>query len=415
MQHRTSNISPDKPLSGGPRREGSGNYRQGLHGGEILKAAARIGIAPDKILDFSSNTNIFALSTTERLVRGYNYNYQRYPESGCPALTRAIAKFEGLEPENILCGNGAADLIWLTLRALAPSSVLFLGPVFSEYVRACKALGIQYEIIETSPKEEFACTPEVLSRLWESRPELAIICSPNNPGAIAYSNLGKIMSALRAPRILTDLSYRDFLRGTPEHAAHCWSSLSKMCGRGTEIISLHSFTKFFCCPGIRLGYLVGAPMTIARFAQQAPAWSVSQLAQDMGLAFLEHIEEYDASLAPMRQARYEFGIGLRRLPLFDPELVLEGPNFFCCGISAGYLRAANSATQDLRDYANATPDSSGRIRIGNAGELQSFLLQNGILVRDCDNIPGMPEGFVRIQVRSTADNDRLLEALQRAL
>ena len=365
-------------------------YTQGMHGGELARAAASFGLKPENVTDFSSNANVFAQEITRRLCGESPYPFINYPASDSAELCAAIATHESVKPENILCGNGAADLIWLALHALKPASVLFLGPVFSEWIRACNALGIGCQIITPPAEDEFACTAEILNRLWESRAELAVVCSPNNPGGVTYDNLGNILAVLRTPRVLVDLSYREFLHGKPEYAWHAWPALHEARGRGAEIYGLHSFTKFFCCPGIRLGYLVGEARAIAALGAQTPAWSVAPFAQNLGLAFLEHLEAYRESLGELVPARYDLGANLWRMELFEPDLVLEGPNFFCCGLK-----------------------KDGNLK-GRAGKLQNELLRRGVLVRDCDNIPGMPPGFVRIQVRGREDNEKLLHALRKA-
>jgi threonine-phosphate decarboxylase len=95
---------------------------------------------------------------------------------------------------------------------------------------------------------------------------------------------------------------------------------------------------------------------------------------------------------------------LRGLEIFDPRLVLEGPVFFCCGLSSGNTNRAG------RGSANR----EGKTSPARAGILQNYLLERGMLIRDCDNIPGMRPGFVRIQVRSAEDNRRLLAVLETA-
>lgn len=375
-----------------------GRFSQGLHGGEIYKAAAAIGLKPGQITDFSSNTNIFARHITARILSEIPEAWLHYPEADSVSLKKALARHEGVEPENILPGNGAADLIWRFLQETAPRSILFIGPVFSEYVRAAKALGISYNIVSPPAEDEFALGEAALKSVWDSQAELCIICTPNNPGGVTYENIGAIFAALRTPRVLVDLSYREFIFGTSLYEPNHWKSYSRIRAQGMSVTCLHSFTKFFCCPGLRLGYLVGDAMQIRAIGARLPSWSVGGEAQEAGLRFLDNIEEYKASLAPLRAARYEFGAELRRLAVFNPDLVLEGPNFFCCGLadnSPGALLLRNGAGL-------------------KAAELQNFLLQHKILVRACDNIPGMPPGFVRIQVREEEDNQKLLYALSKA-
>jgi threonine-phosphate decarboxylase len=379
---------------------------QGRHGGETIGLAGKLGINPDEIVDFSCNTNIFALDLTRKIVGQSAYAFDHYPDQNCTRLNLSIARHEdqsgaasgGVSAENILAGNGAAELIRLALRVLSPTETLFIGPVFSEYIYAAKALRLRHQIIPTLPEDNFACTGDILRQLEKSTADLAVLCTPNNPGGITYGNMDEILGSIRSPKILLDLSYREFLYGAPAYRQSFRQALNPLKNRQSELLCLHSFTKFFCCPGIRLGYLTGEKKTIAALRRQTPAWSVSQSAQDLGTLFLEHLEEYRATLGGLATARSAFGARLRGLEIFNPGQVLEGVVFFCCGLSAN----AGSAAQ-RKNYARAP-----------SAALRGRLLQSGMLIRDCANIPGMPPGFVRIQVRSGEDNEKLLKALETA-
>lgn len=381
-----------------PEEKKTGRFSQGLHGGEIYRAAASMGLRPRQILDFSSNTNIFARELTAAILADSSEAWLHYPEFNAASLQKATALKEGVNPDCVAMGNGSADLIWRFFQAAAPRSILFIGPVFSEYIRAAEALGIQYNIVTPQAELEFALGEAELRKIWDSQAELCVICTPNNPAGITYENIGAIFASLRTPRVLVDLSYREFLGGTPLYEANHWNSYSRMRAPGMSVFCLHSFTKFFCCPGLRLGYLVGDAIHIKSINARMPSWTVSGQAQEAGLRFLDEMDAYKKTLAPMRSARYELGAELRRLGVFNPDLVLEGPNFFCCGLA------------DNSSGAMLSRDGSG-IR---AADLQNFLLQHKILVRNCDNIPGMPPGFVRIQVREPGDNEKLLHALGKA-
>ncbi len=361
------------------------------HGGNVYAVAMRLGANPEDILDFSCNANIFAAHLTEELFRKTPYPFMHYPDSDCARLREAVAAHEGLHPEQILPGNGAADLIWLALRALKPQKVVCLGPAFSEYARACAALGAECSVIPTLPENDFACASDELRALRASRADLVIVCSPNNPGGAAYQNLGLILGETRSPFILLDLSYRDFLYGFPEHDLHAWAACSGFVQPGTRLLGLHSFSKFFCCPGLRLGYLAGDAQLIKFLARQAPPWSVMTLAQELGTRFLENIEAYRDTLPALRAAQNLFGVNLRLSGAFDPDRVIEGPGFFCCGL-------------------NGVSGSSLNME-GAAARLREKLLARRILVRNCDNIPGMPPGYIRLQTRREKDNEKLLKAL----
>lgn len=354
------------------------------HGGEVYALARRLRTSPDKFLDFSSNANVFAEPLTARLIKQTPYPFIHYPDSNAGDLIDAIAAHEQTEPDRILAGNGAAELIWLTLQALAPRKVLFLGPVFSEYVKACHAHDIPYGILTPPADRDFTPGPADMQALWESDADLVILCTPNNPAAVTYPNIHNILSMVRAPRVLIDNSYREFLYGTDDYYANHLRAYQGTARPGVSLFTLHSFTKFFCCPGIRLGYLMGDRTQIGRIAALRPSWTVSPFAQVMGGRFLEHVDAYRETILPLFAAVAHMGREIRRLGCMNPDLVFEGPGFLCCGLASRF----------------------------SSGKVARALLKRRYIVRDCDGIPGMPPGYIRIQARPDPDAARLLDALE---
>lgn len=353
------------------------------HGGEIYSLARKLRTSHDKLLDFSGNTNIFAHSLTQALVSQTPYPFLHYPDTSAAELVDAISRHEGLEPDKILPGNGATELIWLFLRALEPRKVLCIGPAFSEYIIACDALGIACDVLTPPLENDFDFTPQTLQSLWDSEADLVILCSPNSPAGITYPNMDAVLNMLRAPRVLIDNSYREFLLDDPAtHAFNSYPGYQQCIRPGVSLFTLHSFTQFFCSPGIRLGYLMGDRNQIARIENLRPSWTISPFAQQMGCAFLAHLEDYQATLPTLRLAVEACGRELRRLECINPDRVFEGVSFLCCGLSPRF----------------------------NAPGIARALAARRLLVRDCDSIPGMPSGFIRIQARPEEDFSILLEA-----
>lgn len=353
------------------------------HGGDIYALARKYRRNVEDFIDFSSNTHIFAVHVTNRLMRETPYPYEHYPDSGCALLREAIAAHEGCAAENVLVGNGSSELIWLAFSALAPRKILFIGPMFSEYVRAAMLLGIEYEIITPSDSQDFTPGSKEMRAIWDSNADLAVLCTPNNPGAVTYPNIHELFELLRIPRVLVDNTYREFLYGEAEYAANTHKAYLGCVRTGVAVFSMNSFTKFFICPGLRVGYLVGDPATLTRMGKKRPPWMVSPYAEIMGAKFLEHIGDYREALTPMRRALREMGMHFRRNGCFDPDRVFEG---------ASFLTAA---------LAHGVPAAHAREK----------LLRQGLVVRDCDSIPGMPQGYIRVQARPEADAAKLLDAL----
>jgi threonine-phosphate decarboxylase len=373
MHHPPAGVSPVS----------SGADFFAVHGGDVQAVSRRMKRGIGEFIDFSSNTHVFAEGVTARLIRETPVPFARYPDSNCEELTAAIAAHEGVGAERIMAGNGSADLIWLFMTAMAPRKVLLLGPMFSEYARVCAAFGIPFDTVTPPPEQEFICGSAELRRLYDSDADLAVLCTPNNPAAVTYPNIQEVFGVLRVPRVLVDTTYREFLWGDPEYEANGYAAYCSLVRSGVALFTMNSFTKFFCCPGIRLGYLVGGGSQMRHLSRIRPPWSVSGFAQDLGRAFLAHRDEYRDCLPPLRRERMDQARQVRRMACFNPDHVFEGPSFITAGLLPGL----------------------------SAASLREKLLEQGLVVRNCDSVPGMPPGFIRFQVRPAADGEKLLGAV----
>ena len=353
------------------------------HGGDIHAVARQFRRDTSDFIDFSSNTHVFAQHVTAKLVRETPYPFEHYPDSDASLLRECLAAHENCDPDCVLIGNGSSELIWLVLAALSPRRVLFVGPMFSEYVRAAMLLGIEYELVTPPDGQDFLLGPKELKAIWESSADLAVLCTPNNPAAATYPNIQKIFEVLRIPRVLMDNTYREFLYGWPEYEANRRFAYLSYVRPGVTVYSMNSFTKFFACPGVRLGYLVGDAGQIRRMAGMRPPWMVSPFAERLGVALLESIGAFRDALLPMRRQGEEIAMRLRLSGCFEPDRTFLGVSFITAAL-AGNVSAAHAREK---------------------------LLRQGFIVRNCDSIPGMPPGYLRMQVRPAADAEKLLNAL----
>ena len=106
------------------------------HGGDIYRNKVR--------LDFSVNTNPLGMSENVKKAIAENIEqFGIYPDAMCINLRNAIAEKEQVGVDNVLCSNGAAEMIFAVVRAVMPKKSLLLAPTFSEYERALKSVGSQ--------------------------------------------------------------------------------------------------------------------------------------------------------------------------------------------------------------------------------------------------------------------------------
>ena len=115
------------------------------HGGDVQSFVSQFGYEP---LDFSSNVSPLGVpDTVVRAVKEAVRKADVYPDRHCRLLRRAIAEAEGVPAERIVCGNGAADLIWRITLMRKPKKALLCAPCFGEYEAALRAVCARIEMV----------------------------------------------------------------------------------------------------------------------------------------------------------------------------------------------------------------------------------------------------------------------------
>ena len=343
------------------------------HGGNRAAFIREYGVEP---LDFSAN--ISPLGVPEGVleaVRRAAAEIDRYPDPDCRALRRAIAERAGVPPDWVLCGGGAADLLWRAVYAARPRLALVTAPCFSEYEAALEAVGC--EIKRRPLAEPFAVTEEFLD-LIDHNIDFIFLCNPNNPTGrtVAPGLLRRIARrcAQTGTRLLLDECFIDFLDEPEKH------TLSGELGAYPGLVIVRAFTKLYGMAGARLGYALGADAAFLDLMRRAgPPWGVSTLAQAAGLAALREDGYVDRLRALVRAERPRLAEALRGLGL----RVVPGE-------------------------ANFLLFQSGR-------PLESALGERGILLRGCGSFTGLDESWYRAAVRTKEENGRLIAALTEIL
>lgn len=144
------------------------------HGGDVYGG----GIT----LDFSANTNPLGTppGVLEAVCRALP-RLHRYPDPYCRRLVQAITGHEQVPASYILCGNGAADLIYTYCAALRPRTAVELAPTFVEYGAGLAQVGCRVERYFLHQAQNFDLDERFLSFLEEKKPEVVFLCNPNNP------------------------------------------------------------------------------------------------------------------------------------------------------------------------------------------------------------------------------------------
>ena len=148
--------------------------RENCHGGDIY--------AGDVRLDFSASVSPLGTpkSVIDALTRVLPELYH-YPDPRCRALVQAIAKFERVPQERILCGAGASELIYTYCEAVRPKRAMVLAPTFSEYAIALQRTGCEIVRHTLAAEQNFDLQEDLLPRLSREGIDALFLCNPNNP------------------------------------------------------------------------------------------------------------------------------------------------------------------------------------------------------------------------------------------
>ncbi len=340
-----------------------------MHGGDIYRNRVT--------LDFSVNVNPLGVpdSVREALIDTVD-QCQRYPDIRNEALVKAIREMTGTEEGQILCGNGASELLAALMHGIRPGNVLIPVPSFYGYERAARAVHANVMYYGMEEKSGFRLDDGILDRLDEDV-DLLFLANPNNPTGDQATNerLEIILEHCLARNILVVVD-ECFIEFTKE-----WETDS-LAGRIREfpnLIVVRSFTKIFAIPGVRLGYLICQGRLAEKISPQLPEWNVSLFAQNAGIA-----------------AAREIGY-LKK----TAKWVAAERNYL-----AGRLREAG---------ARVYPSEADFLLIYTQAPLYDSLLAEGILIRDCSDYRGLSKGYYRVAVKTREENGILADAVWRAL
>lgn len=326
-------------------------------------------------LDFSANTNPLGTppSVQEAVIRAAQLLNQ-YPDPYCRELVAALAAFEGVPESFILCGCGAAELIFSFCAAVKPRRALELAPTFSEYATALEAMGCAVDRYPLSETNGFTLTEDFLTFLEQGQWDAVFLCNPNNPTGqtIPHTLLEEILACCRREgiRLFVDECFLDLTDGGRD------LSLKPHLAEHPELFILKAFTKSYGMAGLRLGYCLSGDSALLRsMGQTVQPWNVSLPAQAAGVAALQETAFLEQTRAVIQEERSWLRAHLEQLGLW------------VCPSQANYLL--------LR----------GR------EDLWKKLLEQGILTRNCANYHGLGPKWLRLAVKQHEENRALIAAL----
>jgi len=351
------------------------------HGGNVDELTRDRGVGQGELVDFSANIN--PLGYPEELKRKIVEDFDcilNYPDIDSHDLTLALAAYHGLDPANILVGNGSTEFMYWFPLALKPKRALIVAPAFSEYERGLQLSGTDISFFETTEEKGFAVNGKALIARLDENYDILYICNPANPTGTLIPK-ETVLDIIRAAEekgttAVIDEAFIDFVEEESVKKEVC------ACSRA---VVLRSMTKFFGIPGLRLGYAIARADFLKTVTRDKPPWTVNALVQKAAGAALEARDYIARTCAFVREER----------------------EFLCTRLSA---IPALTVFPGAANYLFVTIDEKRKL---TAGELWARLLDDGIVIRDCSNYRGLSERCFRVAVKCRAENEKLINAVRK--
>ena len=305
-----------------------------------------------------------------------------YP-SGMKVNTLIASKCFGVSEQYLVPGNGAAELI----KGLSQEGEYLIGfvrPTFEEYPNRVDK---ERHVTFVPQNEYYRYTADDLMAFFADKGigQLMLI-NPDNPSGnfIPKNDVLRLASwcEQRSIRLVVDESFVDFSRDYATNSLLSDQTLETY----PHMVVMKSISKSYGVPGLRLGIMASADKElIARMKREVSIWNLNSFAEFFMQIFNKYEKDYQKACAKFVQERDRFEQDLRSVPFF--HVMSSEANYFLCEVLPPYT----------------------------ASEIVIRMLkQHNILTRDCSGKPGLNphKQYMRIAVRSTEDNIRLVEALK---
>lgn len=364
------------------------------HGGDIYSDGLLKGT---KLLDYSSNINPLPISKefSSHIDEALN-NVMLYPDVKYRTLKDNIITYlqaseeyfskenkgnhkknylANISRNNILVGNGASEVLDLTISSL--KSITIVVPSFVEYEDFSKKHGVKINYAYVNENMEYNYK-EILLAIENT--EALIIGNPNNPNGciINFKNFEAILRKCEEQHklVIIDEAFIEFVLDYDK-------SLIKYIDKYSSLVIIRAITKFYGMPGIRFGYGITRNKNILEYFQnnQNP-WSVNcfaELAVKYALKDKGFIEESKLWIEDERNFMYN---ALSTIEFIEKVYISYG-NYFLC-----------------------------KLKYISSSEFYENMLRRGILIRNCNNYVGLNNSYVRLAIKDRKANEILIEELK---
>lgn len=336
-----------------------------------------------KLLDYCYLVNPFF--PTQRMKDELRSNFDtllsEYP-SGMWVNSLLAGKYFGVNQDYIVVGNGAAELIKVVMESHASAKVGVVFPTFDEYPNRLRPEQI---VPYVTHNKDFAYTADDLMAYFDDKGiKLLLLINPDNPSGnfIAQRDIMRLAQWCKQKHVnlLVDESFVDFATGHVDNTMLRDEILESF----PNMMVMKSISKSYGVPGLRLGVLASSDKAlIAKVKKEVPIWNINSFAEFYMQIFGKYESDYRLACDKFREERDRFFNELKTIPYL--RVIPSQANFFLCEVVDKYTSA----------------------------QLTQLLIEHDVLISDCARKRNMAgQNLIRLAVRGSADNDKLIGILQ---
>ena len=349
------------------------------HGGNILTQAKKLNLLPSKIIDSSASLVPFEppklildVLISEIKTLGFRY----YPERNLNSLREIIGEFHQIDPDKILPGNGASELItWAGYEASKSGASCIPSPGFVDYERSLNCWNASFDYSElpknwsNSFPQTFPIKP-ICDVLW--------ITNPHNPTGQLWDKKSLEIILKKYKLVICDEA---FLAITPNGEKESLIPLTK---KYDNLLVIRSLTKLFNIAGLRLGYIIGSSEKLKKWNIKRDPWPLNSFAIKAGIELLSNKILYEEWTSKIH------------------DWVNTEKNWVSNELSKiKNLKVHNSSTNFFLIESKFSLSSNIH-----------YLEKKGILIRECNSFRFLNEKWARISLQTRKNNKILCREIQ---
>ena len=299
-------------------------------------------------------------------------NVNRYPDPQQRRLKSRLGELKGIDPENMLLGNGSDEVLDLIFRAFCEpgkTNVITLPPTYGMYGVLANINNVENREVLLS--SDFEPRVEEIFKVVDENSRIIFLCSPNNPTGNSFSE-EKVQEILQGFNglVVIDEAYIDF--------AEQESWLKKL-KEFPNLVITQTLSKAYGLAGIRLGICYASSEIISVLNKIKPPYNVNELTQERASKRLNGIENVSAEITDILKERNKLFQALLETP-FVGHVYKSDANFIL-------------------------------IKVDDANLRYDQLLEKGIVIRNRSSQP-LCSNTLRITVGTETENSELLKAFR---